>query len=117
MGTGDFNGDGHEELLWRNADTGVVSWQLNTGPFVDDVVNGDEIQLIRDYGPVTSDWTIAGVGDVTAAFSRALLSRSSYVRTSKMARARTAVLSRDTWTFSGRSLPSKSPGVLSTPSR
>jgi hypothetical protein len=27
--------------LWRNADTGVVTWQLNTGPFVDNDLNGD----------------------------------------------------------------------------
>ncbi len=63
-GTGDFNGDGHAELLWRNADTGVVTWQLNTGPFVDTVVNGDEIEFTRDFGPVTGDWTIVGIGDV-----------------------------------------------------
>ena len=50
--------------MWRNADTGVVTWQLNTGPFVDVDVDGDEIAFTRDYGPVTSDWTIAGIGDV-----------------------------------------------------
>ncbi len=64
VGTGDFNGDGHAELLWRNADTGVVTWQLNTGPFVDTDLNGDEIQFTRNYGPVTSDWNIVGIGDV-----------------------------------------------------
>src|SRR5262245_7678480 len=31
------------ELLCRNADTGLVTWQLNTGPFVDNDLNGDEI--------------------------------------------------------------------------
>jgi Subtilase family len=65
-GIGDFNGDGHDELLWRTAaipDTdvaidpgvpGVVTWQLN----------GDAVAFKRDYGPVTSDWTIVGTGDV-----------------------------------------------------
>ena len=43
---------------------GVVTWQLNTGLFVDTDENGDEIAFTRDYGPVTSDWKIAGIGDV-----------------------------------------------------
>jgi hypothetical protein len=64
VGTGDFNGDGKAELLWRNADTGVVTWQLNTGPFVDTDLSGDEIAFTRNYGPVTSDWTVVGTGDV-----------------------------------------------------
>jgi Domain of unknown function (DUF4394) len=64
VGTGDFDGDGKAELLWRNADTGVVTWQLNTGPFVDADLNGDEVAFTRDFGPVTSDWTVVGTGDV-----------------------------------------------------
>ncbi len=66
VGTGDFNGDGQDELLWRTAGTpgadvaaeagvpGVATWQLN----------GDAVAFKRDYGPVTSDWTIVGTGDV-----------------------------------------------------
>jgi hypothetical protein len=43
--------------------TGVMAWQLNTGPFVDTDLNGDEIDFTRDFGPVTSDWDIVGTGD------------------------------------------------------
>ena len=56
-GVGDFNGDGRDDILWRNASTGAVSNWLATlsGSFV---VN-DSNALHQ----VSTDWFVAGVGD------------------------------------------------------
>lgn len=52
----DFNGDGHDDLLWRNANGTVVDWlgQANGG-FADNAVNSLNT-------PGTS-WQVAGTGD------------------------------------------------------
>jgi len=31
-GTGDFNGDGVTDILWRDSNTGTVAWFLGNGP-------------------------------------------------------------------------------------
>ena len=62
VGTGNFNGDGIDEALWRNVDTGVVTWHslfVATNPFT-----GEQISFAQDFGPVPSDWTVVGTGDV-----------------------------------------------------
>jgi hypothetical protein len=57
VGTGDFNGDGYTDILWRNAngDTGI--W-LMTG-------NGTEVLLssTNDLGLVATSWNVAVTGD------------------------------------------------------
>jgi hypothetical protein len=55
-GTGDFNGDGKTDILWRNTTTGDVSIWL---------MNGTTIIQTVDFAnvPVASGWTIAGTGD------------------------------------------------------
>ena len=55
-GTGDFNGDGRDDILWRS-DSGAMSNWLGTanGGFTD---NG-----AASFAKVPSDWHIAGTGD------------------------------------------------------
>jgi hypothetical protein len=56
VATGDFNGDGRDDVMWRNADGRITNW-LGTasGGFSDNVANA--------YNNVTLDWHVAGVGD------------------------------------------------------
>ena len=55
-GTGDFNGDGITDILWRNSSGWLTDW-LGTasGGFVDNVQN-----FLRN---VNSSWTVEGTGD------------------------------------------------------
>jgi hypothetical protein len=53
---GDFNGDGYADILWRNSTTGQVYIWL---------MNGTTLTSSGNLGTttITSDWSIAGVGD------------------------------------------------------
>ncbi len=53
VGTGDFNGDGKSDILWRNTNGTVAIWEMNGG------------QLLASVGGqvVTNAWTIVGTGD------------------------------------------------------
>ncbi len=56
VGTGDFNGDGRSDVLWRNDDGSVTDWlgQANGG-FTSNFANA--------FGQVDNSWQIAGTGD------------------------------------------------------
>jgi hypothetical protein len=55
-GTGDFNGDGRDDILWRNDNGQLGQWLgTSTGGFADNGANAF-------YG-VPTDWTVAAVGD------------------------------------------------------
>ncbi len=57
VGTGDFNGDGRDDLLWRNGSTGqITDWlaQAN-GSFVGNDANA--------LGTIGTSWQVAGTGD------------------------------------------------------
>ena len=55
MGTGDFNGDGETDLLWREKNTGgVYVWYMNGVTFV----SGSWIMTSFDV-----NWEIVGTGD------------------------------------------------------
>ena len=56
VGTGDFNGDGRSDILWRNTDGSMTNW-LGTvsGGYSDNGANG--------YVVVGTSWNVAGVGD------------------------------------------------------
>ena len=56
IGSGDFNGDGRDDILWRNTDGRITNWLgTSSGGFADNVVNA--------YHGVPVDWRIAGIGD------------------------------------------------------
>ena len=50
---GNFSGDGHGDLLWRNTDGTVGVWLMNSG----------SVQAANDIAVVSADWHIAGIGD------------------------------------------------------
>jgi len=57
VGTGDFNGDGRDDILWRNTTTGTITDFLanETGGFVDNYNNA----AVR----VPTAWSLIGTGD------------------------------------------------------
>jgi Subtilase family/FG-GAP-like repeat len=57
VGTGDFNGDGFGDILWRNANGDTSIW-LMTG-------NGTQVQVLstNDLGLVPTSWSVAQTGD------------------------------------------------------
>ncbi len=52
-GIGDFNGDGHSDILWRNTD----------GPLVDWAMNSSTIWNSQTVGQVDSSWSIIDTAD------------------------------------------------------
>ncbi|WP_114227714.1 M10 family metallopeptidase C-terminal domain-containing protein, partial [Sphingomonas sediminicola] len=55
-GTGDFNGDGHADILWRNTNGDVTNWLgTATGNFTGNAANS--------YNNPGAGWTVAGIGD------------------------------------------------------
>jgi len=52
QGTGDFNGDGKTDILWRNVNGDVVTWFMN----------GGTIASSADLGVIPGTWTIQGTG-------------------------------------------------------
>ena len=55
-GVGDFNGDGRDDILWRNADGRMSNWLATEGGgFADNVANA--------YDFVSLEWNVAGIGD------------------------------------------------------
>jgi hypothetical protein len=49
-GAGDLNGDGRDEILWRNDDGHVAEW----------VMNGTQLVSAADLGSVATTWHIGG---------------------------------------------------------
>jgi hypothetical protein len=54
-GTGDFNGDGRTDILWKNSDGHVTDWLGTSSGFTDNVANA--------YRLVASGWQVAGIAD------------------------------------------------------
>ena len=52
-GTGDFDGDGDADILWRHRDGMVVTWEMEDGEFV----------MYHSIARVASTWQIDGTGD------------------------------------------------------
>ena len=50
VGTGDFNGDGKGDILWRNSNGDIGIW----------LMNGTQILQEPIIGNVPASWTIAG---------------------------------------------------------
>ena len=53
-GTGDFNGDGQTDILFRGSDGHVVEWLMTSG----------RVTSIQDIGPADSSWNILGTADL-----------------------------------------------------
>jgi probable HAF family extracellular repeat protein len=53
-GTGDFNGDGMADVLWRDLNTGTVAIWL---------MNGLQSPQVGGFGPIPANWSIVGTGD------------------------------------------------------
>ena len=52
-GTGDFDGDGDADILWRHDGGAVVTWELEDGAFVTN----------HNHPDVPNSWQVAGTGD------------------------------------------------------
>lgn len=57
VGTGDFNGDGRDDILWRNADGSISNW---LGGVDGGFVGNDAAAFVAG---VSNAWSIADVGD------------------------------------------------------
>jgi hypothetical protein len=53
VGTGDFNGDGHADLLWRHTSGAVTIWLMNDTR----IIGGGQVAVVDPA------WQIAGSGD------------------------------------------------------
>jgi Tol biopolymer transport system component len=56
-GTGDFNGDGKSDILWRNTNGDTAIWLMTA--------NGTQVQVLSttDLGIVPPSWNVALTGD------------------------------------------------------
>lgn len=62
VGTGDFNGDGRPDVVWRNTLTGAVSiWLLEGNNALGHFLRRPESGTVGFAG---AEWTLAGIGDV-----------------------------------------------------
>ena len=55
-GTGDFNGDGRDDILWRNTDGSFGTWLANAG-------GGFAYNGAAGVVAISNDWHIVGTGD------------------------------------------------------
>jgi hypothetical protein len=71
IGTGDFNGDGREDVLWRDSSSGLmVDWLANSnGSFT--------VNYANSAVQVPLDWSLAGTGDFNGDGITDLLWRNS----------------------------------------
>src|ERR1039458_2735946 len=53
VGTGDFNGNGNTDILWRDTAGAVAIWFMN----------GTTVTSISALGNVPTNWTVVGTGD------------------------------------------------------
>jgi hypothetical protein len=51
--TGDFDGDGDSDILWRDQDGAVVTWDMQAGALAG----------TTDHGVVATAWQIRGTGE------------------------------------------------------
>ncbi len=59
-GVGDFNGDGHADILWHNSSTGMLSvWTMNGAT----ITSGSAVTAGGSIVAPDASWSIAGVGD------------------------------------------------------
>jgi hypothetical protein len=57
VGTGDFDGDGFNDVLWRRSNGEVEIW------LIQGAMNSASIKLIHNFGIIPTDWSVALTGD------------------------------------------------------
>jgi hypothetical protein len=58
-GIGDFNGDGKDDVLWRNTNGSLVDWSMNGSQ----VTASQQVTLGGSPATPDSSWNVAGIGD------------------------------------------------------
>ncbi|MBV9431144.1 MAG: family 16 glycosylhydrolase [Hyphomicrobiales bacterium] len=58
-GIGDFDGDGHSDILWRNTDGALVDWAMNGSQ----IGSAQQITLQGHAATPDASWSVAGIGD------------------------------------------------------
>jgi hypothetical protein len=58
-GIGDFNGDGKDDVLWRNTNGSLVDWTMNGSQ----VAASQQVTLGGGAATPDSSWSVAGIGD------------------------------------------------------
>jgi hypothetical protein len=67
VGTGDFNGDGKTDILWRNSDGTVGLW----------LMNGAQVISTTSFGILPASWSIFETGDFNGDGKSDILWRNS----------------------------------------
>jgi hypothetical protein len=67
VGTGDFDGDGKTDILWRNSDGTVGLW----------LMNGTQVVSTTSFGIVPASWSIFETGDFNGDGKSDILWRNS----------------------------------------
>ena len=58
-GIGDFNGDGKDDVLWRNTNGSLVDWTMNGSQ----VTASQQVTTGGSAATPDSSWSVAGIGD------------------------------------------------------
>jgi hypothetical protein len=61
-GIGDFNGDGHDDVLWRHVSGALTNW-LGRAGFGSDWLYAFQSNDTNAWNMVPTNWTVVGVGD------------------------------------------------------
>ncbi len=71
-GTGDFDGDGNADILWRNSDGTLIDWSMNGSAILSSgTLTSGGVAVKPD-----ASWSVAGVGDFDGDSRRDVLWRS-----------------------------------------